>query len=323
MLNMTARSYVIWSMVCVVVLLCFAYGCDRKREDAGSESAEIDMWRSKYETLVQQNEGIYKELDDLRSQNEALGGEVEALKGKMKEKDKAKEAANRESKELSELEERIAQRDETIEKLLEQVKRLKDDLATASGKGLGEASLSKRVKVRSELEELGKLMLDEGRIDVARLMLTNAVELGSDEPGILFLVAYCFGERGDDNAAAEWYARVVAAVEKQPEEQAALLPKLYNNYGATLVRLGEVDEALKWYQKSIQADEKYPAVHFNLGRLYAEHRHAPGEAIEAYRRHVALGGSRSVAARNAILKLQQKQTEEKGEEKVPPAAPEQ
>jgi len=166
------------------------------------------------------------------------------------------------------------------------------------------AQLRERVaRVRRRLLTMARAQLDADNYALAADLLSAAVELGEEAPEAFFELAYCRGELGDEESAAHWYARAVNAVQERPAEHAALLTKLYNNYGATLVALGKPRDALRWYLKAVEADPGYAPVYFNLGRLYSKYLHDPHRALEAYRRHVALAGSRSVSARDAIRDL--------------------
>jgi tetratricopeptide (TPR) repeat protein len=166
---------------------------------------------------------------------------------------------------------------------------------------------------------IGRQMFDADQYAAAREIFTAATELGLESPEVLFKAGYCCAALGDDASAADWYEKCAAACAKHAEEATKLLPKLYNNYGVSLVALKKYDEALRAYEKAAQADEKYAAVQFNLGRLYAEHLKDPVKAAEHYRRHIALGGSRSVAAREALGKLLKAQEEKPAG--TPPANP--
>ena len=288
--------------VCVGLLLALAAGCEKGAESGKSpESEEAETWRTKYESLVRQNEEVYGQIKDLQKQNADLLVQATALK-----QDLAQAAASHDAlREVEELKEQLAGQNETIKGLRQQVKDLQGELAAAPGSSRDQlADLQKKAaQVRRELWAIGRALLDGGNHEAARGVLAGAAELGGEDPALLGDLAYCHSSLGDEQAAAQWYARAVEAVESQRAEKAHLLPKLYSNYGATLLALEKPQDALTWYLKAVEADNNYAPAHFNLGRLYAEHLGDPARAIEHYRRHVALGGSRSVAARAAIQKL--------------------
>jgi tetratricopeptide (TPR) repeat protein len=163
-------------------------------------------------------------------------------------------------------------------------------------------------KVHSELQSLAAEALQERRWELARRLLISSIDLGADDPEVFFTVAYCCGSVGDHDDAAGWYEEAIGEPEAmRPVAPDHLLPRLYNNYAATLVKLRREDEALEWYRKSVQADENYPAVYYNLGRLYEDHLGQPEDAVRAYRRHMALGGSRSADAARHIQKLENRE----------------
>jgi len=328
---MTSHRAVLTTL-CVAALLCFAAGCNKEEppaaegQAAGRQDLEAPSWRSRYETLVEQSKGTYKELDELRASNEALSGQVEALQQKLQERDKNEEARAEMDRELTGLNKQLEEKDLAIARLLEEMKR------ADSERGGAAANETQGRKVCSELQSLATEAIQERRWELARRLLTSAVELGADEPEVFFTVAYCCGNLGDHNAAAGWYEKAIghpdvirasgggasgAAVSAtqgttptespQPVPPRDFLAKLYNNYAATLVKLHREDEALEWYQKAVQADEEYPAVYYNLGRLYEEHLKQPEDAVQAYRRHVALGGSRSAQAAERIQKLESRE----------------
>jgi len=287
--------------VCLAALLALAAGCNKGKESSGRKNEEAEAWQTKYESLVRQNEEVYSQLKALDKQNAELAQQVTALKQELERAAAGLEA----HKQLQELKQQLVIRDQTIEKLLQEIKTLQNDLSGAAGSSRDQlAELQKKVaRARENLIAVGGALLDDGDYEAARGLLAQAVELGAEQPAALSDLAYCHSRLGDEAAAAQCYARAVEAAERQQGAGGQFLAKLYSNYGATLVALGKPQEALAWYLKALQADDKYAAAHFNLGRLYAEHLGDPARAIEHYRRHVALGGSRSVAARAAIQKL--------------------
>jgi len=305
---------------CAALALCLA-GCGKEEEegDAASASDEVALWRGKYEEIVRKNEEVYGRIDALKDRNSKLDQQIKDLDAQL---DKAKEA-NAGLAEVDKLKETIAQRNKAIEQMRAEAETLKGELkrardlvnATDSVRQL-EILSGKAKLVKEKLLALGAQTFEEGQYAAGSEILAGAVELGAGGATVLYQLAYCCAEVGDNEGAARWYAAAAQAAEKDPEA-AQLLPKLHNNHGAVLVALGKHDEALKAYLKAAEADKDYAPVHFNLGRLYALHLKAPDKAMEAYRRHVALGGARSIAAREAIkLVLDQQRPAEKVEEKV-------
>ncbi|NGZ02712.1 MAG: hypothetical protein CV090_06645 [Nitrospira sp. WS238] len=77
----------------------------------------------------------------------------------------------------------------------------------------------------------------------------------------------------------------------------------YNDIGAYLIEKGELDEAITWFQKAIQAKRyespAYP--HLNLGRVY-ERKGNWTEAIESYKKALTLDPKYAVA-RKALGRL--------------------
>ena len=263
---------------------------------------EADTLRQKHAALVLENQAQREQIADLQAQSAALEGTV----GAPNESAEHIPPSPKADQQLQRLTTQIALKDRTIEDLRAEIARLKDLLARAREDESPEKVkllLVQQARVRKELQDLAELMLDTAQYGSAQRLLECAVELGGGSLRVLFTLGYCCGELNDDAAAARWYERAAKAAQDRPTLRAELLPKLYSNYGATLVRLGRPGDALAWYEKAVEADQDYAPVHFNLGRLYAEHLGKPGKAVGSYRRHIALGGRRTISAQNAILKL--------------------
>jgi len=306
---------IVHAVLCAALSLPLA-GCSKKGEpETPVKSEQVNIWKDKYEDLAKESEKAYQRVADLEKLNASLQQQVESLKA---ERDKAL-AQKTPPEQLQEMQKRLADREATITQLNARVAELKEQAekaqrlanATEAAKELSAVTNTIRT-ARPRLEAVGKDACDSGYYSAAREVLTGAVELGSGSPAVLFELGFSCAELGDNAAAADWYAKAAEAARKD-KDAAGLLAKICSNHGAALVALGKPGEALKAYEKSIQADEKYAPVYFNLGRLYAEQMKDSAKAVEAYRRHVALGGSRSTAALEAIKKLQ-------GEQAAVPAA---
>jgi len=70
----------------------------------------------------------------------------------------------------------------------------------------------------------------------------------------------------------------------------------YNDIGAYLIEKGELDEAITWFQKALQARRyESPAFpHLNLGRVY-ERKGQWTEAIDSYKKALALNPNYALA----------------------------
>jgi Tfp pilus assembly protein PilF len=70
----------------------------------------------------------------------------------------------------------------------------------------------------------------------------------------------------------------------------------YNDIGAYLIEKGELDEAITWFQKALQARRyESPAFpHLNLGRVY-ERKGQWTEAIDSYKKALVLNPNYALA----------------------------
>jgi len=77
----------------------------------------------------------------------------------------------------------------------------------------------------------------------------------------------------------------------------------YNDIGAYLIELNQLDEAISWFEKAMQAKRyESPAFpHMNLGRIY-ERKGQWDEAIESYKQAVTLNPDYT-AAKRAMMRL--------------------
>ena len=84
------------------------------------------------------------------------------------------------------------------------------------------------------------------------------------------------------------------AIERDPE-----FGNPYNDIGAYLIEKGELDEAIPWFQKAMQAKRyESPAFpHLNLGRVY-EKKGNWTEAISSYKQALALNPDYALAKKS-------------------------
>jgi tetratricopeptide (TPR) repeat protein len=307
-------------LVCALSALALLLsGCGDESEPQSRVSRTSREWKVRYENLVRQKEQKDERIEQLEQQKEDLEKQMATLQGKMEEEPPEAAQLQAARKQLAGHEETIGQLRQTAEDLRNRVENLRQEMQGAEEKqppkepekteSQGETQeelKSVRQQVRAAgraLKKAGGELLDAGRHAAARDALAPAAELDPADPVTLYRLAYCHGVLGDAGKAADFYGRAIRAAQEGSERTAPLLPRLHSNYGATLVQLGRHAEALNAYKRAVEADPDYAPVHYNLGRLYARHLGRPRKAIEAYRRHVALGGDRGVSAREAIAEL--------------------
>lgn len=114
----------------------------------------------------------------------------------------------------------------------------------------------------------------QGRIEEAIAMYKKSIELYPTAEAYTFLGwAYSFYGRYDD--AIEECKR---AIEIDPE-----FGNPYNDIGAYLIEKGQLDAAIPWLEKAVEAKryESYCYPHYNLGRVYEQQKNW-WKAYEAY-----------------------------------------
>jgi tetratricopeptide (TPR) repeat protein len=103
-----------------------------------------------------------------------------------------------------------------------------------------------------------------------------------DTPAIDFYkqydVAADLAKKGDYQAAIPEWTKAIAM---SPDDARA-----HNNFGQTLVHVGQTDAAIAEFRKAVAAKPQYPEAHNNLAIALAGNGH-PGEAIEQYKLAIA------------------------------------
>ena len=290
------------------IVLLLASGCGGNSEEGETGlRAEAREWRDKYESLVNQNEIAYQKLTALRTDNENLQKERDALK----EQFEGLQMAPKLKEELAEAKKRATE-------LEQQVAQLRQGLPVPPGpEGAAPKELGARAdEVRRRLELLSAALFERDEHNIAQAVLLSAQQLGSQTPQTFYQLAYCEAAAGNYEAATDWYERALAALGEGVKEDEDLRKKCLINCGVAKERLGESEKARELYQKAVALDDAYAPAYFNLGLLYAKELNNPDAAVEALRKHIINGGSRSMAARDFIRELQAAQTEQEE-----PAAP--
>jgi len=297
---------VIWRFSLVFVALVAALVCCRKATEPDA-AAQTELWKQKYESLAATVEQQRIEIKALKEENDDLSRRTLALAEELERCGKQVASAT----EAERLEKELLQQQRLAEELREKVKELSAHQGASEPGGRVEAleaelrALKDRGRRTAKgLERVGHEAFRAGDYQVALPMLMAAAEWGEESPQTLFEIAFCLGQAGDLEGAESRYAAVIEKAKEDASANAELLKKAYVNRGAALARLKKPQEALDNYRKAIELDERYAPVYFNLGLLYQGQLNDAESAIEAFRRHIALGGSRTTAARNAIVALQ-------------------
>jgi tetratricopeptide (TPR) repeat protein len=95
-----------------------------------------------------------------------------------------------------------------------------------------------------------------------------------------YYLANVLAEGGKSEEAVYWYNRAIA-------ETADPDPRMYNDLGHTLYKLGQFDKAVAWYEESIRLDRFRPLTHLNLGLALADLGRYD-EAIDQFKTVLAL-----------------------------------
>jgi len=258
-------------------------GCDRASEEQIAQlNASLQQSRAECASLAAEKEQAQARLSELEQQ-------VTALKT---ERDEARAELTAARKELDEL-----------QSALVELEKAEPEPAPPAA---AEPSLDVE-PVRARLEALGADLFERGDYGAANAVLLSAYDLGSRSPLTFHRLAYAQATAGKYGDAIGWYERALSELEKQDEPDPVLYAKCLNNYGVALARSGKPSEAIAAYKRAIEILPQYAAPYYNLALVYARQEEERDKAIEALRRHVANGGSRSASARDILRKLMAEQ----------------
>ena len=134
----------------------------------------------------------------------------------------------------------------------------------------------------------------KGQLEEAIKLYKQSIETFPSAEAYTFL-GWTYSFMGQLNEAIEECHR---AIRRDPD-----FGNPYNDIGAYLIELNQLDEAIPWFEKAIQAKRyENPAFpHMNLGRIY-ERKGDWDQAIESYKQSLALNPEYT-AAKRAMMRL--------------------
>ena len=119
--------------------------------------------------------------------------------------------------------------------------------------------------------------IDQGRLDEAFALLTDAISARRDHAESWSNLGAIFGRKGKVEEAAECYAHALSLSPNNPEAQ--------NNLGYLLLTHGKVPEAILHLEVALRYSPHFPEANYNMGNaLYLQGQHAG--AIRYYERAV-------------------------------------
>lgn len=127
---------------------------------------------------------------------------------------------------------------------------------------------------------LAKALLDRGRYDKSQREITKAIRLENKNAAYYFELANIHYKKGKAGKAIKNYKK---AISLDPEFLDA-----YNNLGVLLFQAGKNREAEKTLKKATLVDPEHPTAYKNLGILYETRLKKKGEAINSYKKYLAL-----------------------------------
>jgi len=264
-----------------------AGGCDSRAEQESADlQREVTRLRTESESLAQDKAALEAEVASLRQENQRLAAEHSELELQLPQHGQAERRTQLAVPALLETE-RHGQGPHT------------EPPQTAPAEQLNQRA----APARQRLEELSALLFERGDWGMALALAQTAFDLGAQNPEVIYRIAWCKAAVGQYEAAAEWYERVLGVLQADTGKNEDLLKKCLNNYGVTQQRIGKPDRAAELYRQAVALDGAYAPPHFNLGLVYANDLNRRADAVDAFRKHVIYGGSRSVTAREMIERL--------------------
>lgn len=130
------------------------------------------------------------------------------------------------------------------------------------------------------LSEEGYGLLEAGRVDEARALLTRARELAPDNALVHYRLGLLFSDIG---RAADALEALDVSLSLQGDNARA-----HNNRGAALQRLGRLSEAEQAFRRALDLSPDVAPPYLNLGHLLEQQGRSP-EAVQLYEQAIARG----------------------------------
>jgi Flp pilus assembly protein TadD len=107
---------------------------------------------------------------------------------------------------------------------------------------------------------MGVLAMNVNRLDMAKSLISKAIQLAPDNHACYLNLANVFQQEGDFENAVQLYEK---SKELNPNN-----PKVYNNLGVAFSKLGRIDDSIAHLEISIRLDANYAEAHNNLSESY-------------------------------------------------------
>lgn len=303
---MLRSRYKIFLLPAIAALvLAVAVGCD-----SGQEA----KWKQKYERAANRAGNAESRVESLKQKNEKLSEDLRSVRSELKAcKEKQVQLKSDVSSAQAELNSRVNSLRERLENQEERARKAREKASKARDRV---EKLQKEYSTTVEkLRETGQKLFRTSQYLGAEVMLKRAVQLGSTTPQAAYAIGYCRGRASDYEEAVTWYEKAIEKLRADDDPNELLFAKALNNCAAAYEDLGKLKKARQLYAEAISVHDKFAPAHFNLGRLYRQELDKPGKAISHLRRHVALGGSRTAAAKESIRSIQAAQNRASSAEK--------
>ncbi len=159
-------------------------------------------------------------------------------------------------------------------------------------------------KAADKLIALANDFYDKGDYAAAIEVYTSAMEMDTEDVDLYLGLGRSYIKAEEYNNAIPIYEKVVRMLGKHGSKEE--LRQAYNNLGWLYTKRNRYNEAELAYLRAIKADLEYPNTYYNLGLLYDLHLDDDLGAIEAYERHMSLGGQRSNAVRKRLKEIRER-----------------